>query len=62
MFTASAKNISILQLVSLAMTITGSFFFDFAWTSLVYVLIGYFLYNGIGVSIMLHRYYYHRSF
>ena len=62
MFTASAKNISILQLVSLAMTITGSFFFDFAWTSLVYVLIGYFLYNGIGVSMMLHRYYSHRSF
>jgi stearoyl-CoA desaturase (delta-9 desaturase) len=62
MFTASAKNISILQLVSLAMTITGGFFFDFTWTSLVYVLIGYFLYSGIGVSMMLHRYYSHHSF
>ena len=62
MFTASAKNLSALQLVSLAMTIAGVFIFDFTWVSLAYVLVGYFLYSGIGVSVMLHRYYSHHSF
>ena len=62
MLTASAKNLSILQLVSLAMTIAGVFIFDFTWVSLAYVLVGYFLYSGIGVSMTLHRYYSHHSF
>lgn len=62
MFTASAKNLSILQLVSLVMTIAGLFIFDFTWLSFAYILVGYFLYSGIGVSMMLHRYYSHRSF
>jgi fatty-acid desaturase len=62
MFTASAKNLSLLQLVSLVMTIAGFFMFDFTLGSLAYVLVGYFLYSGIGVSMMLHRYYSHHSF
>lgn len=62
MFTASAKNLSILQLSSLVTTIAGLFIFDFTWVSLIYILIGYFLYSGIGVSMTLHRYYSHHSF
>jgi len=62
MFTASAKNLSILQLVSLLLTVAGFFIFDFTLISLTYVLVGYFLYSGIGVSMTLHRYYSHHSF
>ena len=62
MFTASAKNLSILQLVSLVLTVAGFFIFDFTLISLSYVLVGYFLYSGIGVSMTLHRYYSHHSF
>jgi len=62
MLTASAKNLSILQLVSLVLTIAGFFVFDFTWSALAYILVGYFLYSGIGVSMMMHRYYSHHSF
>jgi stearoyl-CoA desaturase (delta-9 desaturase) len=62
MFTASAKNISLLQLISIVLTIIGIFIFEFTLSSFVYVVVGYFLYSGIGVSMMLHRYYSHRSF
>lgn len=62
MFTASSKNLSMLQLVFLMITIIGFFIFDFTWLSLVYILVGYFLYSGVGVSMTLHRYYSHRSF
>jgi stearoyl-CoA desaturase (delta-9 desaturase) len=62
MIASSAKNISILQLVSLVLTVAGFFIFDFTLISLVYVLVGYFLYSGIGVSMTLHRYYSHHSF
>lgn len=61
-FTASSKNLSILQLVSVLGTIYGFFVFDMTWLSLGYICLGYFLYSGIGVSMMLHRYYSHHSF
>jgi len=62
MFTASARNLSLIQLSLICMSIIGLFIFQFTWTSLWYILIGYFLYSGIGVSLMLHRYYSHHSF
>lgn len=48
--------------MSLIMAIAGFFVFDFTLQAAIYILIGYFLYSGIGVSMMLHRYYSHHSF
>lgn len=40
----------------------GIFTFDFKFINMLYLLIGWVLIEGIGVSIILHRYISHRSF
>jgi stearoyl-CoA desaturase (delta-9 desaturase) len=35
---------------------------SFSWTSILIMVIAYYAYSGIGVSMMLHRYWTHRSF
>lgn len=62
LFSASAGFISIIQIVSLLVTILGFWVFDFNAHAIGIILLGYFLYSGIGVSMMLHRYYTHKSF
>lgn len=61
-FSASAMSVSVIQVLSLLFTIIGFSLFEFEFSNLILILIGYFLYSGIGVSLMLHRYYTHRSF
>lgn len=62
MFEASAKSLSIIQLFSTLATIVGAFYFEFDLASWLVILLGYFLYSGVGVSMMLHRYWTHKSF
>jgi len=62
MLHASALSISIIQIISTIFTIVGFWYFDFTLTNLIIVFIGYFLYSGIGVSLMMHRYWTHKSF
>jgi stearoyl-CoA desaturase (delta-9 desaturase) len=61
-FSASALKVSIIQLTSLILALAGIFFFSFTTYNLLLVFIGYFLYSGIGISLMMHRYYTHKSF
>lgn len=62
MFTASARFLSLIQLFSVIGAIIGLWFFEFTPLSWLTFLLGYFLYSGVGVSMMLHRYWTHKSF
>lgn len=62
MFSASAKTLSILQLIFGSLSLIGIFIFSFNCYNILLVLLGYFLYSGIGVSMTMHRYFSHKSF
>jgi len=60
--TASNKSVRFLNLIILTGTIYGLLTYELTWEYLLLSLVFYFLYSGIGVGIMLHRYYTHKSF
>lgn len=62
MFAASPHLISILHLLSTLITFLGFWIFNFDIKNLFLILLGYFLYSGIGISMTMHRYYSHKSF
>lgn len=62
MFSSSPKSVSIIQYLTTILAIVGVFFFEFTWQNYLLILLGYFLYSGIGVSMTLHRYFTHKSF
>ena len=59
---ASASSLSIIQIVSTLGTIIGFWYFEFNTLAWLTIFVGYFLYSGVGVSMMLHRYWTHKSF
>jgi fatty-acid desaturase len=61
-FEANSKSLSIIQLSATIGAIVGFWYFDFNLLSIITAIFFYFLYTGVGVSMMLHRYYTHRSF
>ena len=62
MFASSPRSVSSIQYLTSSLAVLGLFFFDFNLFNCFILLIGYFLYSGIGVSMMMHRYYTHNSF
>jgi len=62
MLAASARSISLIQLISTICSISGLWVFDFDTAAWLMILLGYFLYSGVGISMMMHRYWTHRSF
>lgn len=61
-FAASANFISFIQVISLIGLIIGIPFVSWNITTNLTLLLFYFLYSGVGVSMMLHRYWTHKSF
>jgi stearoyl-CoA desaturase (delta-9 desaturase) len=59
---ASAYSVSFMQLFGLLGSIIGLSLYSLDLSSILMIIIGYFLYSGIGISMMYHRYYTHRSF
>lgn len=59
---ASAVSVSFIQLISVIGTIIGLYTFDLTLTNSLLIVLGYFLYSGIGISMMMHRFFTHRSF
>lgn len=59
---ASAYSVSFIQLVSLIGTLFGLFTYNLNISHILLILLGYFLYSGIGISLMMHRFFTHRSF
>ncbi len=61
-FSATPKSLFVLQILSLAMIAVGVFTTDFNLYYLAISVVFFYLYSIIGVSMMLHRYYSHKSF
>ena len=59
---ATPKSLFILQILSLVTIIIGIFFVDTSWTYTIVAIITFYCYSIFGVSMMLHRYYSHKSF
>jgi len=59
---SSAHSLSIVQLLSVILTIIGFNYFDFNLVNCSLIFLGYFIFSGLGVSMTLHRYYSHKSF
>jgi fatty-acid desaturase len=62
MFASSSKSVSIIQYITFAIAGLGLFFYEFTLQNYLLLLVSYFLYCGIGVGMMLHRYFSHRVF
>lgn len=59
---ASATTLSVIQMLSVLASVIGLWWYDITLINFLLMLVGYFLYSGCGVSIMMHRYWSHRSF
>lgn len=62
MFTASVSSVSKLQMLAFVISLLGLFTIDVSLLYLCLSIITFYLFNIMGVSITLHRYYTHKSF
>lgn len=62
MFSSSPKTVSLIQYSTVLASIAGLFVINFTYANLLTLFIFYFLYAGVGVSMMMHRYFTHKSF
>lgn len=59
---SSSIGLSIIQWGAMLLTLAGIFVFEYDLTAVATIILFYFLYAGLGVSMMFHRYYTHKSF
>jgi len=59
---SSANTLGFIQLFAIVATIVGLFTFEFSSNALLITVLFYFLYSGVGISMMYHRYWTHKSF
>lgn len=57
----SALSVSVVQFLTTTLAVLA-LMQPLGWPQVVMILVGYFLYSGLGVSIFYHRYWSHRSF
>lgn len=62
MLASSSKSVSFIQYTTIVVSLLGLFYFDFSPQNYLLLLISYFLYSGIGVGMMMHRYFSHHVF
>lgn len=62
MFSASSFVVSKLQLLAIIITIIGFFSVGFTALSITSTILVFYIFNIVGISITLHRYYSHKSF
>jgi stearoyl-CoA desaturase (delta-9 desaturase) len=62
MFSATAQTITKVQIVTGLTSLLGLFYFDFTLTNILILIVSFYMYSIIGVSLTLHRYYSHKSF
>jgi stearoyl-CoA desaturase (delta-9 desaturase) len=61
-FSATPKSLFILQLASLFTIAIGIFFVEITWKYILLSVIFFYCFSILGISMMLHRYYTHKSF
>ena len=59
---ASSLTVAIISVFVTAGAITGMFFFEFNTSQLLLAFVFYFMYSGVGLGMMFHRYWTHKSF
>jgi fatty-acid desaturase len=62
MLRSNSNSVIVIYVISMIITVAGLWHFDFTIGNYLLIVLGYFLYSGIGVSMMMHRYYTHKSF
>lgn len=61
-FSSSPNSLRIIQLLSLAILLVSPFVAAFSWHYVLLAIIMFYAYSILGISMMLHRYYSHKSF
>jgi stearoyl-CoA desaturase (delta-9 desaturase) len=61
-FSSSPNSLRIIQLLSLVILLTSPFVAAFSWQYVLLAIIMFYSYSILGISMMLHRYYTHKSF
>lgn len=59
---ANPHTLIILQVIALFTVVTSLFFIEFSWVYLLVSIVCFYCYSILGISMMLHRYYSHKSF
>ena len=62
LFSSSPNTLRIIQLLSIALIILCPFVAEFSWQYLLLAIFMFYGYSVFGISMMLHRYYSHKSF
>jgi stearoyl-CoA desaturase (delta-9 desaturase) len=61
-FGSTSRNIGLLTIFLFIGSIVGLFFVDYTLTNILTMLVSFYMLNILGVWMMLHRYYSHKSF
>lgn len=61
-FSATPSSLFKLQLTTLVVILFGVFLVDFSWSYLAISVLFFYAYSVVGISMMMHRYYTHKSF
>lgn len=59
---STSSSLSAIQLATTLATVVGAFFVDFSLQYVIITVLSFYVYNIIGISLTLHRYYTHKSF
>ena len=59
---SSSLSVSIVQFLSTILSVLGIFYYSIDNYNIIEIMVGYFLFSCIGISIFYHRYFSHRSF
>ena len=62
LFSSSPNSLRIIQLLSLVILLTSPLVAAFSWQYVLLAIIMFYCYSILGISMMLHRYYTHKSF
>ena len=62
LFSSSPNTLRIIQLLSIALIIVYPFVADVSWKYILLSILMFYGYSVLGISMMLHRYYSHKSF
>ena len=61
-FSATPNSLFVLQIISALAILVGIFLVQFNWIYVLLSIVFFYMYSILGVSMMLHRYYSHKSF
>lgn len=61
-FRSSSLGVSLIQFLSSIIGLIGIFYFPIGYAELLSIFIFYFLYCGVGIGLMYHRYFSHKVF